>query len=268
MNSNNELFKANALRVLARVVDSQLLLQIERYLKQAIVDKSPAVASSALLGGMHLLAANPEVIRRWASEIQEGTNSRHPMVQFHALSLLHATRASDRQAVTKLVTNMVRSGAKSPLAHALLVRYVAQVIAESSPESRPFYDFLEGCLRNKAEVVIFEAAKAIVSMRDVALRELQPAITVLQLFLSSSKPVMRFAALRILNRVAQTYPLAVANVNIDLETLISDPNRSIATLVGLDLAFGSRARGWERRSPRGFSGVPGTCPSLGLCPPL
>lgn len=80
-----------------------------------------------------------------------------------------------------------------------------QVIAESQPgaggEARPFYDFLESCLRHKSEVVIFEAARAICNMREVTTRELTPAVTVLQLFLSSSKPVLRFAAVRTLNKV-------------------------------------------------------------------
>lgn len=47
----------------------------------------------------------------------------------------------------------------------------AQVIAESQPgqgnEARPFYDFLESCLRHKSEIVIFEAARAICNMRCV-----------------------------------------------------------------------------------------------------
>lgn len=51
-----------------------------------------------------------------------------------------------------------------------------------------------------------------------------------QLFLSSSKPVLRFAAVRTLNRVAMSHPMAVTNCNIDMEGLISDSNRSIATL--------------------------------------
>ena len=38
--------------------------------------------------------------------------------------------------------------------------------------------------------MIFEAARSICSMRDVTARELTPAVTVLQLFLSSSKPVL------------------------------------------------------------------------------
>ena len=61
-------------------------------------------------------------------------------------------------------------------------------------------------------------------------RELTPAVTVLQLFLSSSKPVLRFTAVRTLNQVAMTHPMAVTNCNIDMESLISDSNRSIATL--------------------------------------
>lgn len=109
-----------------------------------------------------------------------------------------------------------------------------QVVADSGPgsgaEPRPFYSFLESCLRHKAELVIFEAARAICNLKDVTARELTPAITVLQLFLSSSKPVLRFAAVRTLNKVAMTHPLAVTNCNIDMEGLIADQNRSIATL--------------------------------------
>ena len=100
----------------------------------------------------------------------------------------------------------------------------------ASGEARPFYDYLESCLRHKAEMVIFEAARAICNLRDVTSRELTPAITVLQLFLSSSKPVLRFAAVRTLNKVAMTHPLAVTACNIDMEALIADQNRSIATL--------------------------------------
>lgn len=80
-----------------------------------------------------------------------------------------------------------------------------KVIADSTPDGRgerPFYDFLERCLRHKSEMVIFEAARAITNLREFTAREITPAITVLQLFLSSSKPVLKFAAVRILNKVS------------------------------------------------------------------
>ena len=83
-------------------------------------------------------------------------------------------------------------------------RYVAQVISESTNVGagpRPFYSWLESCLRHKGEMVIMEAARAIVNMPEVTQRELQPAVTVLQLFLTSSKPTLRFAAVRTLNKV-------------------------------------------------------------------
>ena len=236
-NSNIELYRANAIRVLCRIIDSHMLLQIERYLKQAVVDKSPVVASSVLAGAIQLVAASPanaEVIKRWTSEVQEAVQSRHQMVQFHAVALQHALRASDRLAISKLVTQLTRSGIRSPFAQLLLVRYVSQIMAETPPSSgggpRPFHDYLESCLRNKSELVIFEAARAIANMKDVTTRELTPAITVLQLFMSSSKPVLRFAAVRTLSGIAATHPMAVASCNIDLEGLISDSNRSIATL--------------------------------------
>ncbi|KAG2318618.1 hypothetical protein Bca4012_055179 [Brassica carinata] len=234
MNSKIDMYRANAIRVLCRIIDGTLLTQIERYLKQAIVDKNPVVSSAALVSGLHLLRTNPEIVKRWSNEVQEGVQSRSALVQFHALALLHQIRQNDRLAVSKLVGSLTRGSVRSPLAQCLLIRYTSQVIRDMANHGqsgeRPFYDFLESCLRHKAEMVILEAARAITELDGVTSRELTPAITVLQLFLSSPKPVLRFAAVRTLNKVSMTHPMAVTNCNIDMESLISDQNRSIATL--------------------------------------
>lgn len=97
------------------------------------------------------------------------------------------------------------------------------------PES-PHFEFIQSCLRHKNEMVIYEAAHAIVSIRRITSRELAPAVSVLQLFCSSPKPTLRFAAVRTLNRVAMNHPAAVTACNLDLENLITESNRSIATL--------------------------------------
>lgn len=118
-------------------------------------------------------------------------------------------------------------------------------------------------------MVIYEAARALVNLKNLKSRDLCPAIsgkqqkrnkavplvsfrlypfcivlhlpssyilynyyfsTVLQLFLSSPRPTLRFAAVRTLNKVAMTQPMSVTTCNLDLENLITDVNRSIATL--------------------------------------
>ena len=55
--------------------------------------------------------------------------------------------------------------------------------------------------RHKSEMVVYEAARAIVNCKLTTQRELSPAVSVLQLFLSSPKPSLRFAAVRTLNQV-------------------------------------------------------------------
>ena len=72
--------------------------------------------------------------------------------------------------------------------------------------------------------------RTITELNNVTPRELQPAITVLNLLLSSSKPSIRFAAIRAINRIAKVHSSSVASCNIDMEGLISDQNRSIGTL--------------------------------------
>lgn len=55
------------------------------------------------------------------------------------------------------------------------------------------------------------------------------AFAVLQLFLSSPKSTLKFAAIRTLATLAQTQPVAVQTCNLDMEKLINDDNRSVAT---------------------------------------
>ena len=47
--------------------------------------------------------------------------------------------------------------------------------------------------------------------------------------MSSPKAVLKFAAVKTLNKLAQTQPQAVTACNLDMENLITDSNRSIAT---------------------------------------
>uniref|UniRef100_A0A914XJ47 Coatomer subunit gamma n=2 Tax=Plectus sambesii TaxID=2011161 RepID=A0A914XJ47_9BILA len=104
------------------------------------------------------------------------------------------------------------------------------LVGEMSRPESPLFDFLESCLRHKCEVVIYEAASAIVRMPKTSSRELAPAVSVLQLFCASPKPSLRFAAVRTLNKISINHPQAVTTCNMDLENLITDQNRSIATL--------------------------------------
>ena len=50
-------------------------------------------------------------------------------------------------------------------------------------------------------MVMYEAASTIVSIKSITNKELRSAINVLQTFLSSPKPVSRYAAVRTLNKV-------------------------------------------------------------------
>ena len=83
-----------------------------RYLKQAVVDKSAVVASAVLVSALHLVSQNTDIVKRWTNEIQEAVHSKHSMVQFHAVALLHALRANDRLAVSKQVSNLVKGSVR------------------------------------------------------------------------------------------------------------------------------------------------------------
>uniref|UniRef100_A0A8C8DRM1 Coatomer subunit gamma n=1 Tax=Oryzias sinensis TaxID=183150 RepID=A0A8C8DRM1_9TELE len=231
MTGKEDVYRGPAIRALCRITDTTMLQAIERYMKQAIVDKVPSVSSSALVSSLHMVKMSYDVVKRWVNEAQEAASSDNIMVQYHALGLLYHLRKNDRLAVTKMLNKFTKSGLKSPFAYCMLIRIASKLLDETEGgHDSPLFDFIEGCLRNKNEMVVYEAASAIVHMPNCTARELAPAVSVLQLFCSSPKAALRYAAVRTLNKVAMKHPSAVTACNLDLENLITDSNRSIATL--------------------------------------
>lgn len=262
------IYRPNAIRALSRVVDPSMVQGLERFFKSAIVDRNSSIASAALVSAYQLHIAARDIVRRWGNEAQEAINTKGPgggfgagfggagsylgwgggnqppqsafsaipsstyITQYHALGLVYLIRAADRMAVTKLVQQLGSTNknvVRSPYAVCMLVRYAARV-AEEDPNLRgSMMDLIEGWLRHKSDMVNYEAARVLCEMRGLTTAELSRPIAVLQLFLSSSKSTLKFAAIRTLAKLAQTQPEAVQSCNVDMENLITDPNRSVAT---------------------------------------
>uniref|UniRef100_A0A8D0CNA3 Coatomer subunit gamma n=1 Tax=Sander lucioperca TaxID=283035 RepID=A0A8D0CNA3_SANLU len=219
MTGKEDVYRGPAIRALCRITDTTMLQAIERYMKQAIVDKVPSVSSSALVSSLHMVKMSYDVVKRWVNEAQEAASSDNIMVQYHALGLLYHLRKNDRLAVTKMLNKFTKSGLKSPFAYCMLIRIASKLLDETDGgHDSPLFDFIES------------SASAIVHMPNCTARELAPAVSVLQLFCSSPKAALRYAAVRTLNKVAMKHPSAVTACNLDLENLITDSNRSIATL--------------------------------------
>ncbi|KAH7881696.1 Clathrin/coatomer adaptor, adaptin-like protein, partial [Phlebopus sp. FC_14] len=254
MQPNSEvIYRPNAIRALCRIIDPSMAQGVERFFKAAIVDRTPSISSAALVSSYHLFPHAKDVVKRWVNEAQEAVNAKSSpsffsgssggylnfgssgasnsgyqpipstsyITQYHALGLLYLIRQQDRMAVTKMIQQLGggKSGAgttlKNPMALCMLIRYAAKVMEE---DPKQILDLLDGWLRHKSDMVNFEAARAICEMRNF-----------LQLFLSSPKPVLKFAATRTLASLALTHPSSVAACNVDLENLIADSNRSVAT---------------------------------------
>ncbi|OAD06406.1 hypothetical protein MUCCIDRAFT_72417 [Mucor lusitanicus CBS 277.49] len=255
-------YRANAIRTLCLITDPAMIQGIERILKASIVDKVPSVSSAAIVSSYHLYHVAKDIIKRWTNEVQEAVNQKKPsgrsaaaiyftagqakqpqpiissssISQYHAISLFYLIRQHDKMAVTKLVqqysgtttTNSSQQTLRNPAAVCMLIRFAGKIVQDDAGSTQRIFMILEGFLRHKSEMVVLEAARAICNIPNIPAKAIVPAIATLQVFLSSPKPTLRFAAIRTLNSVSLEMPASVAPCNLDMTSLIGDSNRSIA----------------------------------------
>lgn len=261
--SSETIYRPNSIRALCRIIDAGSMSVIERPVSTAIVDKTPAVSSAALVSSIHLFPLGKDIVRRWMNQVTEVMTSRtvgssivsdpgqsRPipsyMCQYHALGLLHLMRGNDRMGMVKMIQQFSQSqsgkssgvgffsGGSTPTlrsswATVLLVRYARQIIDEDPQFRVPMMTLLEQWLLHKSDMVNLEAAKAILTLPSVTQSEVSKALSCLQLFLTSPRYITRFSAIRILNRFSLRQPQMLSSLNAEIEVLVSDTNRSIAT---------------------------------------
>lgn len=105
---------------------------IERFIKQAIVDKDANVSTAALVSSVHLYhQSSREVVKRWVNEAQEAVNRPAGMVQYLALGLLYQIRQQDKMAVSKIIQTLARGNSiRSPFAYVMMIRYTYRLLED------------------------------------------------------------------------------------------------------------------------------------------
>jgi coatomer protein complex subunit gamma len=240
VNGKNDIYRAAAMRTLVVIADAQLLGPIDRYLKQAVVDRSSLVASSALVCGAKLYSQVPDTIRRWMSEVTEATSSsssssgssssspsnsgstgKSPMVQYHALAVLRTIKGNDVLAVQRMVLSLAKTMPKTSPACMLLCKYASDYLDAAEVQT-----FLEQCMRSRNDPVALAACQTALAASNATPYLVSTALSVLALYLASSKPYLRLAALRTL----ESYKGTIATIATELEALVSDSNKAIGTM--------------------------------------
>lgn len=230
MNSPSEVFKANAIRTLRKVGDASVIAPMERHIKQALLDKNQNVTTAALATGIQLSSQLPDMVKRWSPEVTEVLKNKGNKVQYYALALLSKLRKSDRVSVLRLIGMAQNGPLRAPLALCFLIRLCTELMQEDLSQSLELFKFVNNMTHHHSDMVVFEACKSLVSLRCLTVKEIAPVTTVLQLYLTSHRPVMRFAAVRLLSRIATANPQALSSSVNDLDALIGDGNRHISTL--------------------------------------
>jgi coatomer protein complex subunit gamma len=102
MNSTEYAFKANSMKVLAKIIDPENLPSIDRYLKQAIMDKNLYVQKGALMSGIILFNKATENIKKWSNEVQDKLNSDDPQILYLSLALMSMIKSNDLFAASRV----------------------------------------------------------------------------------------------------------------------------------------------------------------------
>lgn len=157
--TDNDVFKANALRVLTKIIDEQYLQNIEKFLRQALIDKSNHVVSTATVSHIDLFKKrghSAEVARKSINELQDKLfNSPDGYIQYQALLILFEMRKNDNMASLKLIFQLTQKTLNSSIVKCQMIRLIKKSLftntAIDQKTARLFLSFIESKLSKSEE---------------------------------------------------------------------------------------------------------------------
>ena len=174
--NENDMCKANALRVLTKIIDDLYVQSLEKYLKQALIDKSNHVVSAALVSLVNLYKKgghSTEIVKKLVNELQDKLlNSGDGNLQYQALLILFELKKNDQMAVLKLLFQLSQSKVHNAVAKCQLIRYIKQCFLGNpmldQRTVKGFLGYVETCTgKDQDEAVQFEAAKTLCELVEV-----------------------------------------------------------------------------------------------------
>ena len=233
LNGDDDLIKPNCFRLLGQITDASSVNVVERLLKEAINNKNHEVASSALCCTLFMSLKGFGIAKSWINEISEKLNSslsEENLLTFHTLLLLKEIKKNDKLFLIKIFSRIAETSGsrshRSQFAICQLIRYVTDLLLKADLEEstkKTFHTFLQMSLYRLEESIKIEAARSIMIIPNISASIRQETIATLCELISSSNKIVRFAALKTLDKHIDGFAQNVAvDIFLELEKIIED----------------------------------------------
>jgi len=233
LNGDDDLIKPNCFRLLGEITDASSVKVVDRLLKEAINNKNHEVASSALSCTLFMSLKGFGIAKDWINIISEKLNSslgEENLLTFHTLLLLKEIKKNDKlfliKTFSRICDNSASRNHRSQFAICQLIRYVTELMKKGDIEQNVkdiFNRFLEASLYNVEESIKIEAGRGVLQIPTIKPSLRKTTISVLCDLISSSNKIVRYSAMKTLDKYIDEFAQNVAvDIFLELEKIIED----------------------------------------------
>ncbi|KAM3147050.1 hypothetical protein pb186bvf_000766 [Paramecium bursaria] len=166
--------KLQALKFIPFLQNEQYINQVERFVRDALIDTNQSIQSTALIVGIHIVNKFPILVGKWLFEVLQSMDQRKQTQQHHALILLHEIKKSNRAQFIQIMIMLIKNPQPS-LIQFQIIRFIKEIqpILQSQ-EQKVFLTYLLEQMNNSDSKIFFESALILIHNQEIKNIELEP----------------------------------------------------------------------------------------------
>lgn len=240
--------KVNALRLLPMFVSAQNPVQIERMLKDNLIDKNPEVVESALMALYEIQkSGNQDLVKKCSVEIESLLkNENLGDITYVALNVLLNIRFTENIIFLKNFSNLLKRVIKgngkilqdlSDFSVLQILKACTSLILSPETLDRSLFEsmllFLELALERKSDMIKIECTRMLSFMDNVDNSSMKPFVRELKELLEWNKdPITHYEILKVLEFIIRNpYRLSLFSGQGVFDNLLNSESKMVVSLV-------------------------------------
>ncbi|KAM3147095.1 hypothetical protein pb186bvf_000811 [Paramecium bursaria] len=170
--NDNQFIKIEALKFIPFIQDEEYIVQLERFIHNALIDKNVLISSAAIIVGIHIVTKYPNLVYKWLFDVVQNLDQKQENLNYHSLILFHEIKKTNSSQFMKIIILMTKKQLQS-LMHFQIIKFIKDILPlTENAQKKEQMTYLFRQVDSKDPLTAFQSSQILINNFEVQNNEL------------------------------------------------------------------------------------------------
>ncbi|KAM3147093.1 hypothetical protein pb186bvf_000809 [Paramecium bursaria] len=198
--NENQFIKIEALKFIPFIQDEEYIVQLERFIHNALIDKNQLISSAALVVGIHIVNKYPNLVSKWQFEVVQNIDQKQENLNYHSLILFHEIKKTNLSQFIKIIILQIKKHLQS-LMHFQIIKFIKDILPLTDVYKQDLMTYLFQQVDSFYSLIFFQTSKILINDFEIKNQDLGEVNELIEENLQNSITMEEYCSLIMMHNI-------------------------------------------------------------------